>query len=109
MTRKAGDMDKREKVMEVTARRMAARQGLRLARSRRRDPNAVDYGCYALFNASTDEPVLGVDTNGWYLLTLERAERYLRTPRKPIATQEELDAFVDEVIKHKKKWGIDDG
>lgn len=36
------------KVFENRLRRAAERQGLRLEKSRRRDPNAIDYGRYAL-------------------------------------------------------------
>jgi hypothetical protein len=37
-------MDATEKVREARARRMARRQGYELIKSRRRDPNALDYG-----------------------------------------------------------------
>jgi hypothetical protein len=40
-----------EKVRENRLRRMAERQGLRLVKSRRRDPRAIDYGTYMLVNA----------------------------------------------------------
>lgn len=40
-----------EKVRENRVRRMATRQGLRLVRSRRRDPLALDYGLYRLIDA----------------------------------------------------------
>ncbi len=40
-----------EKVRENRVRRMAERQGLRLVKSRRRDPRALDYGGYWLLNA----------------------------------------------------------
>jgi hypothetical protein len=39
------------KVRENRLRRMAARQGLRLARNPRRDPRAIDYGSYMLTDA----------------------------------------------------------
>lgn len=46
------DLDEREfKVLEDRLRRMALRQGLALTKSRRRDPQAIDYGTYYL----TDE------------------------------------------------------
>lgn len=45
-------MDKSEKVREVRLRRAAKRQGLRLVRSRRRDPRAIDYGLYVLVDDS---------------------------------------------------------
>lgn len=39
-----------EKVLENRLRRMADRQGLRLAKSKRRDPRALDYGKYRLID-----------------------------------------------------------
>lgn len=102
-------MDKRDKVLEVTARRKAIRQGLQLSRSRVRDRNAPGFGCYALFDATTGKPVWGVDTSGAYHLSLEQAERYLISPRKPVETESEYRHFLDEVIKHKKKWGAESG
>jgi hypothetical protein len=46
-------MDKKEKVRENLLRRMADRQGLKLMKSRRRDPNACDFGTYQLVDART--------------------------------------------------------
>ena len=36
------------KVHEIKLRRMAERQGLRLSKTRRRDPRAIDYGTWTL-------------------------------------------------------------
>jgi hypothetical protein len=41
-------MDAKTKVRENRLRRMASRQGLRLEKSRQRDPMALDYGKYSL-------------------------------------------------------------
>ena len=46
-------MEKGNKVEENRLRRMADRQGLRLSKSRRRDPKALGYGLYALINVQT--------------------------------------------------------
>ena len=43
-------MDAKNKVRENRLRRMASRQGLRLEKSRQRDPMALDYGKYRLVN-----------------------------------------------------------
>ena len=43
-----GDVTNAEKVRENRLRRMAERQGMRLVKSRRRDPLALDYGKYWL-------------------------------------------------------------
>ncbi len=48
-----------EKVRENRLRRMAARQGLQLVKSRRRDPRALDYGTYWLVDASGVEVASG--------------------------------------------------
>jgi hypothetical protein len=64
-----------EKVRENRLRRAAARQGLRLTKSRRRDPLALDFGRYWL----TDDNNRGVagDMNG---CTLDEIEEVLRNP-----------------------------
>ena len=51
--------DRTAKVRENRIRRMAARQGLTLARSRRRDPRAIDYGTYWLIVPTTNAVALG--------------------------------------------------
>ena len=43
-------MEAKTKVRENRLRRMASRQGLRLEKSRQRDPMALDYGKYRLVN-----------------------------------------------------------
>ena len=43
-------MDAKTKVRENRLRRIASRQGLRLQKSRQRDPMALDYGKYSLVN-----------------------------------------------------------
>jgi hypothetical protein len=63
-----------EKVRENRLRRMAERQGLRLVKSRRRDPRAIDYGTYRLMAGPDPVP----ETNG---LDLEAIERWLRGER----------------------------
>lgn len=46
------------KVRENLVRRIAARQGYRLEKSRRRDPRALDYGRYNLVDEFTGEYIL---------------------------------------------------
>lgn len=57
-----------EKVHENRLRRMAERQGLRLEKSRRRDPRATDYGRWTIF--------AGNDIRRGNL-TIEQVEEYL--------------------------------
>jgi hypothetical protein len=51
-------MEPAEKVREIRLRRMAERRGLRLSRSRRRDPLAIDYGMYYLIDDRRDGEVV---------------------------------------------------
>jgi hypothetical protein len=51
--------DLTDKVEENRLRRVAARQGLRLVKSRRRDPRTSDYGTYMLLDAETNAVVQG--------------------------------------------------
>lgn len=52
-------MDQALKVRENKVRRAAERRGWTLEKSKRRDPNALEYGRYILTNEK-QEPVLGV-------------------------------------------------
>lgn len=63
--------DNETRTREQGLRRMAARQGLRLVKSRTRDPHAIDYGKYWLIGAAGDYSVELVD--------LDAVERQLRT------------------------------
>ena len=64
------------KVFENRLRRMAKRQGLRLEKTRRRDPRALDYGKYMLVNVETNAVVFGADS-GRMDVTLDRIAAYL--------------------------------
>lgn len=68
-----------EKSRETRLRRMAERQGLRLVKSRLRDPHAIGFGCYALLDASTGGNVLpdGFGPTGQPNWTLDEVEDYL--------------------------------
>lgn len=52
-------METKEKIHENKLRRMAKRQGYRLMKSRRRDPNAYDYGGYMLVDERTNGIMYG--------------------------------------------------
>jgi hypothetical protein len=64
------------KVRENKARRAAERQGLRLVKSRRRDPRALDFGLYSLVSIETDAVVC---SPRW--ITLDAVENHLDNPR----------------------------
>jgi hypothetical protein len=64
------------KARENRARRAAERQGLRLVKGRRRDPNALGYGTVGLVDAKTGEQVAASTSDG-YGMSLEVIERVL--------------------------------
>jgi hypothetical protein len=67
-----------EKVRENRLRRMAERRGLRLVKSRRRDPRAIDYGLYTLVSDRTNTTVAGTErTTGRPEFTLDDVEAWL--------------------------------
>ncbi len=66
-----------EKIHENRVRRMAGRQGLRLVKSRRRDPRAIDYGGYMLIEPNSAVVVAGTGDVGRPHWTLADAERFL--------------------------------
>jgi hypothetical protein len=73
-----------EKMRENRLRRMADRQGLRLLKSRARDPLALTFGCYGLvdnrtnFLVQVDDPV----GRGFPFDDLDEVEQWLSTPRR---------------------------
>jgi hypothetical protein len=74
-----------EKVRENRLRRMAARQGLRLVKSRRRDPHALDYHLYALVAENEYKVEGGWQEGGRFGYTLDEVEARLSkgTRRQP--------------------------
>jgi hypothetical protein len=69
-----------EKVRENRARRAAKRQGLVLKASRRRDPRALDFGCYALCDLHSGRIVAGARER--FEFTLADVEAYLNGARE---------------------------
>jgi hypothetical protein len=65
-----------EKIRENRLRRMAERQGLKLEKSRRRDPRATGYGTYMLVDPDRNTIVAG-DRNSGYGMSLEEIEKAL--------------------------------
>jgi hypothetical protein len=66
-----------DKTREIRLRRAADRQGLRLERSRRRDPRAKDYGRYWLVDLATGDVVAGASPIRRPAWTLDQVEAYL--------------------------------
>jgi hypothetical protein len=76
-----------EKVRENRLRRMAERQGYQLVKSRRRDPQAIDYGRWMIIDVSTNGVVAGAGRVGPDL-DLDDVELYL-TDREAFFGREE--------------------
>jgi hypothetical protein len=74
------DVEQDEKVRENRLRRMADRQGLRLEKSRRRDPRAIDYGMYTLVDPNTNAIVAGTEGTGRPNFSLDEVEAWLINP-----------------------------
>ena len=70
-------MDDTDKVRENRLRRAAQRQGLTLAKSRRRDPRAYDWGTYMLVDAQTGAVVASGARSG-YMMSLDDIEAELK-------------------------------
>ena len=66
-----------EQLGESRVRHMAERRGMRLHRSRRRDPTALDYGRYMLRDTNTRVIVAGTTNTGRARWTLHDVEAYL--------------------------------
>lgn len=62
-----------EKVRENAARRRAERQGVKLEKVRRRDPQSIDYGRFRVLNPRTSAVVLGAP----FGVVLADVERWL--------------------------------
>lgn len=70
-----------DKVRENRLRRAAERQGLRLEKSKRRDPLALEYGTFQLVDAATTTTVACAFPNRGYGMTLDEIERELERGR----------------------------
>ena len=67
-----------DKTRENRLRRKADRMGLRLVKSRRKDTDAIDYGCYMLVDASVNVAVYGVgEVMGLPAASIDDVEKYL--------------------------------
>jgi hypothetical protein len=66
------------KVRENRLRRMADRQGLRLIKSRSRDPRAIDYGLFALVDQVHGGAINPALANRWTCSwSIDEVEQYL--------------------------------
>jgi hypothetical protein len=69
--------DQDRKVLANRLRRTADRQGLRLEKSRLRDPRAIGYGTFRLVDAATDAVVLADDSPRGFGVDLQDVARHL--------------------------------
>jgi len=70
-----------EKIRENRLRRMAERQGLKLEKSRQRDPRGYLYGTYQLVDPNYNTIVLSDRAYGrGYGMSLDEIEEYLNAP-----------------------------
>ena len=70
--------EKKEKSREARLRRKADRCGYTLSRSRSRDPDAIDYGLFALFDVQTGGAVNPAIAQRWtHSWTLDEVEDWL--------------------------------
>jgi hypothetical protein len=70
-----------EKIRENRLRRVAERRGYRLLKSRRRDPQALDFGGYMLVDAQTQLVVVGA-TPYAFSADLQSVEDFLDASRR---------------------------
>ena len=69
-----------EKIRTNRLRKMARRQGLRLSKTRRRDPRAIDYDGWMVIDMFTNRAVYGGQPYA-YSATLDEVEAYLLRDR----------------------------
>ena len=72
-------MEPTDKVRENRARRSAQRRGLRVVKSRRRDPQALSYGEFLIVDQRTNAIIAG-GSSEWDWLSLEQVEDWLGQP-----------------------------
>ncbi len=71
-----------EKTQENLIRRKLARMGYRLVKSRRRDRDALDYGCYEVVDVRTNFAVFGVGVMGLPSASLEEVKEWIEEESK---------------------------
>lgn len=69
-----------DKARENRLRRKAERQGLTLLKSRRRDPDAIDFGGFMIVDQDTNGAVFGATPHA-YSASIEEVEDWLTTKR----------------------------
>jgi hypothetical protein len=87
-----------EKVAENLVRRMAERQGFTLQRSRRRDPQSIDFGMYWLNNDEINARIFPSGPGSETGVTLDEIRQWLdepvAAPRERRLTDEEVKPYL---------------
>ena len=108
-------MEASEITREKRLRRAAARQGLRLSKSARRDPYAKDYGKYRVENPHQGGVIVAGGSPFDYSLDLDEVEVVLlpdryRKHRHPLNRDEDYENAITPHAPHDGHWmSRDDG
>src|SRR5262245_33252294 len=102
-------MDGSEITREKRLRRAAARQGLRLSKSARRDPRANDYGKYRVENPGLGGAVVAGGAPFDYSLDLDGVELVLfpdryRSHGHPLNRDEDYENAITPHAPHDGQW-----
>jgi len=102
-------MEASEITREKRLRRAAARQGLRLSKSARRDPAANDYGKYRVENPRQGDAIVAGGAPYAYSLSLDEVERILYPDRQvqpahPLRRDEDYENAITPHAPHDGKW-----
>jgi hypothetical protein len=102
-------MESSQITREKRLRRAAARQGLRLSKSARRDPHASDYGKYRLENPQLRGVVVAGGSPLAYSLDLNEVEQVLfpernRSNRRPLRRDEDYENAITPHAPHDGIW-----
>lgn len=92
----ASNITPEEKVRENRLRRKAERRGLKLVKSRRRDPGALDFNQWWVVDLRRDVVVFGGD----YGETIDDVENYLLDLER---SPEEWDDLAREELEHERR------
>jgi hypothetical protein len=87
-----------QKVRENRLRRVAERRGMKLLKSRRRDPDAIDFGGFMLVDAYTNAVIEGA-THHAYSASLDDIETVLSPQKALAAVSALLKAPIEETPK----------
>ena len=106
-------MDTSEITREKRLRRAAARRGLRLSKSARRDRHANDYGKYRIENPHLDGVVIAGGSPFDYSLNLDQVEEVLfpdlnRRHGHPLRRDEDYENAITPHAPHDGQWVHDD-